>query len=318
MEYVIGIDGGGTKTRCVLGDIEGNILVDIFSGPSNHQCIGIEATGENIRGLFNKALLEASITRDKIKFVYLGLAGADLEEDFILLNSVCKPIFQDINYKIVNDVWIALRSGIKKNFGAVCICGTGSNAAAINKLGEKASLRALSYELGNSGGGMDIATDALHYAFKADEGIGEETLLTKYIPQIFNVRDMGEVLNFFYPEKTDVNKYMKEIPQIIFELSNKRDKVCQNILIKTGRFLGEMVSGTINRVSLEDEKVPIVLGGSIFKLGCNPLLLDEFIKVVHINVPKAYLVIPKYSPVVGAYLSALDELGDGSQINIIK
>ena len=35
MKYIIGIDGGGTKTDCAAADLEGNILFETKGEPSN-------------------------------------------------------------------------------------------------------------------------------------------------------------------------------------------------------------------------------------------------------------------------------------------
>ncbi|MEH1821958.1 MAG: BadF/BadG/BcrA/BcrD ATPase family protein, partial [Nostoc sp.] len=43
MSYVLGIDGGGSKTVCVLMDNSRQLLGRGEAGPSNYQSIGIEA-----------------------------------------------------------------------------------------------------------------------------------------------------------------------------------------------------------------------------------------------------------------------------------
>jgi len=64
-----------------------------------------------------------------ILLVYIwGLAGADLESDFILLNSEFKGYFKDTYFKIVNDSWLVFSTMSEKDSGAVSICGTGKNS----------------------------------------------------------------------------------------------------------------------------------------------------------------------------------------------
>ena len=43
MEYVLGVDGGGTKTLVLLGDQDGNVLARGLSGPSNYNAVGFDA-----------------------------------------------------------------------------------------------------------------------------------------------------------------------------------------------------------------------------------------------------------------------------------
>ena len=47
-KYIIGIDGGGTKTHAVLVGSGGEILAEHFSGPTNFQIIGEEQSAEII------------------------------------------------------------------------------------------------------------------------------------------------------------------------------------------------------------------------------------------------------------------------------
>lgn len=116
---------GGTKTRCLIGDLNGNILGDYTLGASNHQTIGKAQAKAIISEVYIKALEKANITHEDIEYVYLGLSGADLPSDFELLNELCDEIFRGASFQIVNDAWISIRSGLKGKWGAVSICGTG-------------------------------------------------------------------------------------------------------------------------------------------------------------------------------------------------
>ena len=307
MRYVAGIDGGGTKTRCLIGDLNGNILGDYTLGASNHQTAGKTQAKAIISKVYKKALEKAKITHEDIEYVYLGLAGADLPSDFELLNGLCHDIFEGAPFQVVNDAWISMRSGLKGTWGAVSICGTGSNAGACHPDERRLILSALSYELGNYGGGGDITEKALHYAFRAYEGTGKETALVKELPRLFEAIDMEDLLSKFYPKKLISDGVLQKVSPLVFKLANSRDWVCQQILIDMGHVLGEMVAGVIKRLGMEDLEVPVVLGGSIYK-GDSPLLIDELTTTLHTQVPKAYLKIPLLPPAAGAYLSALDSL----------
>lgn len=308
MRYVAGVDGGGTKTRCLIGDSSGNIIGDYTLGASNHQTAGIAQTKAIISEVYDKALEIARVKPEDLEYIYLGLAGADLPSDFKLLNEMCDSIFKGIPYKVVNDAWISMRSGSRVTWGAVAICGTGANAGACDMSGRRVILNALSYELGNYGGGAHITEQALHHAFRAYEGTGGETLLVHELPKLLGASDMGELLLKFYPHRSISDKELDRVSPLVFSLANKSDRVCQRILIDMGHVLGEMIAGVIKRLNMENMRVPVVLGGSIFR-GDNPLLIDELTTTLHMDVPKAYINIPLMPPAAGAYLSALDSIG---------
>jgi N-acetylglucosamine kinase-like BadF-type ATPase len=306
--FVAAYDGGGTKTRCWIGDKNGNILADCLGGPSNHQSCGPEETRRVISDLLQEALQKANLQKSDISYAFLGLAGADLPSDFEMLYELLHPVFGEVPFKIVNDAWIIMRSAITSPWGAVCICGTGSNSGAAHPDGRQAILRSLGYSLGNYGGGGDITREALHYAFRADEKTGPDTLLEKHLPEVFGASDMEDLVGKFYPEQEEgIYQKMKKVPPLVFELASKGDKVCQDILIHMGEVLGDMTAGVIKRLAMCDMEIPVVLGGSVFH-GSNPLLIDAFTLAIHRTAPKAYMLLPTLPPVAGAYLYGLDAM----------
>ena len=58
MKYIIGIDGGGTKTECAIADLSGKILYRTFGKSSNFLTIGIDAAVENLFELIEGILFK--------------------------------------------------------------------------------------------------------------------------------------------------------------------------------------------------------------------------------------------------------------------
>ncbi len=307
MRYIFAFDGGGTKTEISVHDLSGKQHFSKLGEGSNHTSLGGENFHNVIGNLFDDAKKELKISNEDIVFVFLGLSGADLESDFVKLDNACKKIFNNIPFKVVNDAWLILRSGLKEPYGAVAICGTGANSAAINKDGKRAILRSLGYTLGIYGGGLDIAREGLHYAFRAEELTYIPTILEQEIPTLLGVKDMSEVVDFFYPERKISRQQFGEITGLVFKCSDKGDTVSQDILRRIGTFLGLQTSGVIRQVDCHNEEIPVVIGGGVFEKA-NHYLLDSFEAALKSVVPKAKIVRPMYSPVIGAFLSALDEL----------
>src|SRR5256885_6760479 len=83
MDYVLGFDGGGTKTECVLMDAAGKILARSFSGPSNPWRVGVESATREIEKAADLSFEEARVARHVIVALGAGLAGngnPELEE----------------------------------------------------------------------------------------------------------------------------------------------------------------------------------------------------------------------------------------------
>lgn len=308
MRYVAGVDGGGSKTRMVICDEKGTVFADVSEGSTNHQMIGKEETERVLKQLCKEAVKAAGIQEADIALVYLGLAGADMKSDFILLEEVLRKVFEKTKTILANDIWPILRSGTPGKWGAAVICGTGTNSAAISPTGEKHVLRALGYMLGGAGGGFELAMSALHWAFRADEETTEKSALTKKLPEILGLSSMEKLTEQMYPEFMLQDKEMAMITPLIFELANEGDRICQNILLQSGTELGEMLGGLLRKAGMEKLEVPVVLGGSVMG-GTSPLMRDQLITTIHRVAPKAEFLFPQIAPVGGAVLLALEELG---------
>jgi N-acetylglucosamine kinase-like BadF-type ATPase len=307
MKYIIAYDGGGTKTRINVIDLEGNILFDKITTGSNIVSAGESEFEKIIKGLFLDAMKALTLIADDVSLIYLGLSGADLKEDYQRLEKVCSSIFNDIKFKVVNDSWIILRSGLNKAYGACCIAGTGTNACAIDQFGNKAILKALSYITGTFGGGLDIARDALHYAFRADELTYKDTLLKTEIPKILNVKDMEEIIPLLYPTRLLDKKTFGNITGAVETCALQGDEVALMILRNVAKHIAQQTAGVIKQLGMENEVLPVVVGGRVFQIKTE-IFLNTFKETLKLEVPNFKLVIPEFSPVVGSYLLALDEL----------
>lgn len=304
---IISIDGGGTKTHLGLFDRQGHLLYQAISSGCNHQSLGVEIYQKVISEMIDTMLQTMNINQSQITYAHLGLSGADLESDIERLSRATKPILEDIPFTIENDAWLILRSGLHEPYGAVCICGTGTNAAAIHGEGKKAILRSLGFTLGIYGGGLDIAREALHYAFRAEELTYKKTRLMDAIPPLLGVKTMADVVALFYPQPKLDRHQMGEITALTFKLANQGDVVCQEIIERIATFLGYQTAGVIKQIEEEHHQIPVVIGGRVFEEG-NQLLIDTMLKCLKEEVPQAYLVRPIYPPMIGGYLRALDHL----------
>lgn len=304
MNYIAGVDGGASKTHCVIGDTQGNILSEGFSFGSNYQICGVETAKASIEEALKNAAAKLNIEASCIKYTVLGLAGADMESDFKALNEVCSSFLKPGSYKILNDTWVGLRAGIAENYGIVTICGTGGACSGRNSAGLEVTLRNLSYEAGNRGGASDIIKMALHYAFRSEEGTGRKTAIEDGFLKLFEIKSMEELVIMQRSMQVDPSK-IYYIPILVSELANEGDAVCQDILINVGHEMAEIADGVIRRLGMCSQVFKVTLVGGVFQSSC-PLLIDEYTTTVHRTAPFARIEIAKQKPAVGAYYLALE------------
>lgn len=304
MIYLAGIDGGGSKTHCVIGDEKGNILAQGAALGSNYQTVGEEAARFAISSALEQAMKEVGISGAELSYAVFGLAGADTDRDYKILNAMCKGICGHDSFKVVNDTWIGLRAGTPENWGIVTVCGTGGSCSGRNRQGREVTLRNLTYEAGNRGGGTEIAQEAFHFAFRSEEKTGRKTQLEYEIPQLLKRSSMEDLVEMIYnPEPNP--QIIAQLPALVCKLANEGDIVCQDILVEIGHALGEIAGGVIKRLEMENEVFPVALVGGVFKTD-NPLMVDEYTTTVHRAAPGAKIGIVLAKPVFGAYGLAMD------------
>lgn len=305
---IFSIDGGGTKTHLGAFDRKGNILYEAYSTGCNHQTLGVDTYKKVISELIERACQALEISLHDVTYMHLGISGADLQSDFDRLNQATIEIVGQTPFHIENDAWLIMRSGLKKMYGAVAICGTGTNSAAVNKTGKKAILRSLGFTLGIYGGGLDIARESLHYAFRAEELTYKKTRLMDEIPPLLHVSNMENVVPLFYPKTTVDRHQLGKITELTFQLAQQGDEVSIEIIQRVGMFLGLQTAGVIKQVGSEHEDIPVVIGGRVLESGSHHLI-DAMTAYLNQEIPNAYLVKTIYPPMVGGYLRALDYLG---------
>lgn len=305
-KYVAGIDGGGTKTACMVADDHGKILSYVIMDGSNHQICGLSLAAKNVVKAVQLACSYAGISQNKLSYIFLGMAGADLPEDIKNLTAVFRKEFHEIPFTVVNDRWNVFACEAN-DWGAVSVCGTGSSMAVIDKKGKIYSTRALRYMLGNYGGGNHLTEMAMHHAFRCDEHTGPYTRLVEELPSYCNCSTMDELANRIYSSNYSYHlKY--NIPKLIFHTAHEGDGVCIKAINDMGTELGTMIAGLIKKAGLESEAIPVVLSGSMYVMDEHQQLIKPLEVRLKSTVPYAELQIVKCPPVIGAVIMGLNQL----------
>lgn len=308
--YVMGVDAGGTKTRCMICDEKEHIVGRGEAGAAQHQMYGIAQTKENLTLAVDRALTQAELCLSDISYAVLGMSGADGEDDFALLIPAVGEVLSDVPYEVLHDSWIGLRAALGGANGliegVVSICGTGAAHAGMNGRGERLTLRNLDYITGNCGGGGELCEKALHYAFRSEEGTYDKSVLEELIPPVFGVKTMEEVCGLIKNDGPN-EKQRYGIPIVVFEAAKRGDAVAAKLLSDMGREEGRYAAAVIKKLGMAEKKFPVVLIGSLFQTG-EHLLIDAYMEQVHMAAPQAYPVILKEEPVLGAVRFALDKM----------
>ena len=182
--HVLGIDVGGTKTVCLLGDEEGRVLSTARGPGANLQTVGELQLEKVLHTVMAEALTEQSVAPAAI---CLGIAGVDRPEDATFVRGVMSRIGYKARILVVNDALIALQAGIGAEAGIVIVAGTGSIAYGCDRDGTAARAGGWGYVLGDEGSGYWIGRLALRAIAREADGRGQPTSLTPRVLAHFGV-----------------------------------------------------------------------------------------------------------------------------------
>lgn len=305
MPYYLGLDAGGTKTYCLIGDEEGRILGFGKAGPGNYEVEGVEAAARENRRAVEGALEAAGLKLQDISAAGLGIAGADLPEDYDMLErEIFTPLFGSIPRVFRNDSMGGLRGGTRSPYGIVIACGTGCVCAGKNPAGEETRVGGISEEFGDMISGESIGEEGLRAVWRARDGVYPPTLLTDLFLAKSGCKDVDEFFLKAYRREIDRGVF-HPMAKLVFDAARSGDAAACDILEWGGRYLGLMVNACATRLKMCQEAFDVVMAGSVFK-GESPVLRDAMAAVIHRRCPEARLVMPAFEPVAGALLLGME------------
>lgn len=126
-EYLIGIDGGGSKTDFLLCDKQLNEKARRFAGRSNPNDIGIDAVAELIKENVLALLSENGVSASEISAAFAGIAGASNDDNVVRLTAALKSVLPNAKAEAFHDGINVLYGAFPYEDGVSIICGTGSS-----------------------------------------------------------------------------------------------------------------------------------------------------------------------------------------------
>jgi N-acetylglucosamine kinase-like BadF-type ATPase len=306
MRYALGVDGGASKTAALVVEETGKVLGLGHAGTGNHQVSGLGPALQEIDRAVRGALKQANKQSRDIEVGCFCLAGADLPEDYAMLQREVNDLSLVQSVIIKNDTMAALRSGLTDSWGVVVVCGAGFNAAGVSPDGRDIILPGLGVISGDWGGGFALSQEMIRLAMRDWDGRGMPTLLSDMILKALDSPSHERLISRLYHQEIDYQTILDLVP-LLFDASQAGDEVARNLIVQLATEVGVTAKALIRRLSLEDENVEVVLAGSVFK-GKGSLLFDTVERIVRGEAANARIIRPKYEPVVGAAFLAIEAM----------
>lgn len=313
MNYILGVDGGGSKTTVQIADISGKVISQAVSGSSSYKSVGINRAIGNLNTAVFDAVKKLKVTRD-IYFISscFGFAGNDAGEDSktyrkIVFNDKLNSYLNPKGTIICNDTRIGLESGSESKNKIIIIAGAGSNCFGINEDGKQAGASGWDFILADEGSGYSVGLKALKAIVKAYDGRGEKTLLSKTILEELNLNEIPDLVKWAYGGLFPKDK-ISALAETVSNTAKMGDKVSIDILAEEAEEAVISVTTVANKLGFKDKDFDLVLVGGLFK--CEEYFKNILINRLRENFPKIKSMPLVGNPAGGAVKMAIERLKD--------
>ena len=313
MGYILGVDGGGTKTTVQIADTDGNIISQVISGSSSYKSVGINIAIGNLNTAVFEAAKKLKSSGD-IHFISscFGFAGHDVGEDSrayrkIVFNKKLRNYLNPERTIICNDTRIGLKIGSENKNKIIIIAGTGSNCLGTNEDGKEAEASGWDFILADEGSGYSVGIKALKAVMKAYDGRGEKTLLSRTILQELNLNEIQDLVRWAYGESFSKDK-ISALAKTVGNTAKMGDRVSIDILAEEAEEAVISVTAVADKIGFKDKDFDLVLVGGLFK--CKEYFMDILMNRLRGNFPKIKFIPLIENPVEGAIKIAIERFKD--------
>jgi len=310
--YVLGVDGGNTKTDYLLFDTEGQFVDHIRAGTCSHEAIPDSYSGtKRIMGEVTEQLLTRNgLRREDLAASVFGLAGVDLPKQQAALEAVVSELgFQ--NTKVMNDSFLGIKGGSLKGAGVCSINGTGTVAGGIDPQGNWLQVGGMGFVFGDEAGGNHLAQRAVRTVYDSLYRCGEPTAMAQPMMKLFGVSDpelFAEAVTDNYLMRRNVTSL--DIIHIVMAAADQEDAGALGVLRYIGEQLARSAAGCVRGLQFGDE-VDVILAGSVWVKSSNKAMQREFeLQMERLTGKRCNIILLDVPPATGAVLWAI-ELANG-------
>ncbi|HKO98032.1 MAG TPA: BadF/BadG/BcrA/BcrD ATPase family protein [Pyrinomonadaceae bacterium] len=306
MEIILAIDGGGSRTRCLAVNHEGEILGSGESGPSNHLLVSPDVVLNSLADATSKAMAQSDLLPEQVVCVSAGMAGVDYDGTGA---GEMEEAFRKIGFArslITGDMVIAHAGALAGRSGILALAGTGSCILGIGPGGERVKVGGWGPVYGDEGSAYRIGQTALRVAARAYDGRGPRTMLVSALQDTLDLSDFRATLERVYVERMEPRE-IAALSRVTYGVAEAGDEAAREIFIQAGEDLAEAVTAAARSLNLLESELLVSYQGSVFE-ACG-LVRDRFKEVLQQTLSGVVIAPPKFEPVVGAVLIAFESIG---------
>ncbi len=259
MPLYLGIDGGGTKTTCVVGD-DTSVLATASAPGSNVIRLGEAEAKLGLQAAISQACCQASISPLRVVSACVGVAGATNDEVNATVRKIVRQALPNAHVVVVGDMEIAREAALGDGPGVIAIAGTGSIAYGRNTSGETARAGGWGYAISDEGSGQWIGRRAVAESMRAFDAARENILFDRVL-QCWSLGSRDELIR--HANATPAPNFAELFP-VVTQAADDGDGLAADILCQAGAELAQLSLVVLHRLWKPNDKVRIGVAGGVF------------------------------------------------------
>jgi glucosamine kinase len=303
--FVLGVDGGSTKTICAISNEIFEVLGVGEAGPSNYHNVGIREAQKNVALAIKHALSVGGLERKRTDIGCFGIGGLWGAKEHEVISEFIKSLGVSKEYLIVNDTLAAYHAVTLGNPGIVVIAGTGSMAYGEDSDNNGVLLGGWGWLIGDEGGAFYIARKALMRITKAIDKRASKTKLMELAKKHFQISTFDDLVTAVYHNLPNPQA-IASFAIMVSEAAQKGDEAAKEILEDSGKELALMAETVARNLGIADQQIIIGGVGSVWD---SNIVWRVFKREVKKKLPRATFEKPVKFPVVGALAMGLSKKG---------
>ncbi|MBU5334422.1 BadF/BadG/BcrA/BcrD ATPase family protein [Anaerocolumna aminovalerica] len=258
MKYIMGVDGGGTHSRVLVTDLNGNEIYQGIGKSTNIESNSLETVQKNFKDLFQEFHNKSDYSKEECISICVGTAGADTPEAVDLITGLISNLGYTCFIEVLNDSEIALAAETKGKPGIIIISGTGSIGFGVNEFGEKWRVGGFGYLVGDEGSGYWVARKGIGAALQDFDHSGDKTILTEMLKEHLKLERFDKILDFIYSaNKSEIAK----LATLVIQGCEQGDIVSKEIMDSAAAYLARMVITLARELQMTTQSCPVIYGG---------------------------------------------------------
>ena len=293
MAFYLAIDGGGTKTTCVVAD-ETVTLGSATTGGSNVTRHGDARAREALHAAVKAACAGAKVAPARIESACVGLSGAGRPEVRDAVAAMMREVLRG-RILVVSDLETTLQAGFGDGPGVITISATGSIAYGRDARGQTARAGGWGLAISDEGSGQWVGRRAVSAVLGAKDA-GEDPPLLASILRLWKLNSLDELVR---RANASPPPDFSSLFRPVIDAAGAGDLLARQLLEQAGSELAGLARNVIRRL-FADASVSVAMSGGVFRQ-------SEVIRQVFYNKLAAEFPQARVNPtVVDAVRGALE------------